>query len=62
MNRNSLKLHVVEGSVKCDFTLDLRVRDHTTRFWRCVRTAFGHFFLGSDNFMVTALGSCMKWP
>ena len=33
-----------------------------TWFWRCVGTAFGHFLLGSDNFMVTALGSCMKWP
>ena len=25
-------------------------------------TAFGHFLLGSHNFMVTALGSCVKWP
>ena len=24
--------------------------------------AFGHFLLGSHNFMVTALGSCVKWP
>ena len=40
----------------------LRVRDHTTWFWRCVGTAFGHFLLGSHNFMVTALGSCVKWP
>ena len=24
--------------------------------------AFGHFHLGSHNFMVTALGSCVKWP
>ena len=23
---------------------------------------FGHFLLGSQNFMVTALGSCVKWP
>ena len=23
---------------------------------------FGHFLLGSHNFMVTALGSCVKWP
>ena len=23
--------------------------------------AFGHFCLGSHNFMVTALGSCVKW-
>ena len=24
--------------------------------------AFGHFVLGSHNFMVAALGSCVKWP
>jgi hypothetical protein len=30
--------------------------------WRCVGTAFGRFLLGSHNFMVTALGSCVKWP
>ena len=24
--------------------------------------AFGHFLLGSHNFMVTALGLCVKWP
>jgi hypothetical protein len=24
--------------------------------------AFGHILLGSHNFMVTALGSCVKWP
>ena len=24
--------------------------------------AFEHFLLGSHNFMVTALGSCVKWP
>ena len=26
------------------------------------RTAFGHFLVGSHNFMVTALGSYVKWP
>jgi hypothetical protein len=32
-------------------------------FGGCVGTmAFGHFLLGSHNFMVTALGSCVKWP
>ena len=31
-------------------------------FWRCLGTAFGHFLLGSHNFMVMALGSCVKWP
>jgi hypothetical protein len=35
---------------------------HTTRLWRCLGIAFGHFLLGSHNFMVTALGSCAKWP
>jgi hypothetical protein len=35
----------------------------TAWFWRCVGTAFGHFLLGSHNFMVVmALGSCVKWP
>ena len=24
--------------------------------------AFGHFLLGSHNFMATTLGSCVKWP
>ena len=24
--------------------------------------ALEHFLLGSHNFMVTALGSCVKWP
>jgi hypothetical protein len=23
--------------------------------------AFGHFLLGSHNFMITTLGSCVKW-
>ena len=31
-------------------------------FGRCVGTAFGHVLLGSHNFMVTALRSCVKWP
>jgi hypothetical protein len=39
-----------------------RLRDHTTWFWRCLGTTFGHSLLGSHNFMVTALGSCVKWP
>ena len=57
MHRNSLKQHLVEEPVPYEFTLHLRVCDHTTWFWRCVRTA-----LGSHVFMVTALGSCVKWP
>ena len=24
--------------------------------------AFGHFLVGSHNFMVMALGSCAEWP
>ena len=40
----------------------LNVHDHTTWFWKCLGTAFGHFLLGSYNFMGTALGSCVKWP
>ena len=30
MNRNALKLHLVEDPVPYDFTPHLRVRDHTT--------------------------------
>ena len=53
----------------------LRVRSHmashytwrsvtttTTWFWRCVATAFGQCLLGSHNFTVMALDSCVKWP
>ena len=50
------------GLITYDFALHLRVRDHTTWFWRCVGTAFWHVLLGSHNFMVTALGSCVKRP
>jgi hypothetical protein len=52
----------------------LRARAHTTSHYtwgpvttllhdygRCVMTAFGHFLLGSHNFTVTTLGSCVKW-
>jgi hypothetical protein len=45
-----------------DFKLHLRICDHTTWYWRCVGTAFGHFLLGSHNFIVMALDSCVKWP
>ena len=48
--------------VTYDFTLHLRVCDHITRFWRFLGMAFGHFLLGSHNFLVMALGSCVKWP
>ena len=53
---------MVEGPVTYDFTLHLRVHDRTTWFWRCLGTVFGHFLLGSHNFMVAALGLCVKWP
>ena len=48
----------------------LRVRSHMAWHytWGSVTTlhdfggAFGHFLLGSHNFMAAALGSCVKWP
>ena len=36
--------------------------DHTTWFWRCLWMTFGHFLVGFHDFMVTALGSCVKLP
>jgi hypothetical protein len=36
MDRNSWKKHLVENPVTYGFTLHLRVRDHTTWFWRYV--------------------------
>ena len=62
MNRNPLKQHLIEGPVTYDITLHSRVGDHTTWSWRCIGTTFGHFHLGSHYFMVTTLGSCVKWP
>jgi hypothetical protein len=47
------------GPSTYDFTLHLRVPDHTTWLWRCLGTAFGHFLLGSHDFMVMALGLCV---
>ena len=55
-------------------TIWLRLRSHMTSHhtWGSVTTphdledvvgtAFGHFLLGSHNPVVTALGSCVKWP
>ena len=52
----------------------LRARSHMTShytggsvttqhdFGTCIGMAFGHFLLGSHNFVGTALGSCVKWP
>ena len=44
--------------------MTLEGRDHTTIwFWRCLGIALHtHFLLGSHNFKVMALGSCVKWP
>jgi hypothetical protein len=55
-------LALVEGPVTYDFTLHLRVRDHTAWFWRWVFLwwCLGTFLLGSHNFKVTALGLCVK--
>ena len=53
---------MVEDQVAHNSTLDLRICDHITWFWRRLGTAFGHFLLSSHNFMVTTLGLCVKWP
>jgi hypothetical protein len=45
-----------------NFTLRLKIHDHTTWFRRCVGMAFGRLLLGSHNLVVTALSSCVKWP
>ena len=37
-------------------------RDHMTWFWKCFGMSFRQFLLGSHDFNVTALGSCVKWP
>ena len=50
MNVISLKWHLVEGPGAYDFTLHLRIHDHTTLFWRCVGTAFGHFHQALSQF------------
>jgi hypothetical protein len=60
--QNFIKLAFGWGPGHIWLHLHLRIRDHTTWFWRCVGTAFGHFLLGSHNFTVTALGSCAQWP
>ena len=48
--------------VTYDFKLYLESVTTLHGFWEVSWTAFGHFVLGSHNFMVTALGSCVKWP
>jgi hypothetical protein len=45
VNRNSLKKHLVEGSVTYEFTQYTRgTCDRNTWFWKCHGTTFGHFF------------------
>jgi hypothetical protein len=61
LNRNKLKLHLVESPVTYDFTLHLKVCDHIRWFWRHLGKAFENFILGSHNFMVSALGSCLGY-
>ena len=62
MNRNLFKKSCGWGPVTYGFTIHLRVHDHTTWFWRCHGTTFGHFLLSSHNFMVMAPRSCVQWP
>ena len=63
VNRNPLKWHLVEGPVTCDFTLQLRVHDHTMWFWKCW-TAFGHSsfrlsqFRGHGSWLVCEVALC----
>jgi hypothetical protein len=61
MNRNTLKLHLVEGPVTHDFTLQCRICDHATLFEGVLGRPLDTFFW-AHNFMVMALGSCVKWP
>ena len=62
MNKNLLKYHLVESLITYDFTVHLRVHDHTTWFWKCLGMAFWTLLFSSHNSMVTALGLRVKWP
>jgi hypothetical protein len=63
MNKNSLKLHLVEVPVTYDFTLHSRIPDHTPHdLGGVLGRHLDTFLLGCHNFVVTALGSCVKWP
>ena len=57
MNNISLNGIWLRYPVAHDFTLHLRVHDHTTRFRKCLGQPLDNFYLGSHNFMVMALGS-----
>ena len=62
LNKNSSNQHLVEGLITYDFTLPLRAGDHTTWFWTCLGDGLWTLLLGSHNFMIMAIGSCVKWP
>jgi len=62
MNRIHWNSILVEVTVTYDFTLRLGPVTTLHDFGKCFRTAFGHFLLGSHNFMGMALGTCMRWP
>jgi hypothetical protein len=50
MKRNLLKEHLVEVMVTYDFTPHLKVRDHTTWFWRCLGTGLCTLSFGLSQF------------
>ena len=62
MNRSSLKQHMVEGPVTCDFTLHSMTRDHTGMILELSWDGLWTHHLRSNNSMVTALGLHVKWP
>ena len=62
MNRNSLKYLLVEGPITHDFTLHLGSVTTLHDFGGVLEHLLNTFLLGSHNYMVTALGSCVKCP
>ena len=62
MNRNSLKCHLVEGMVMHNFYYTWGSMTTLHEFERVVGRLLDTCLLGSHNFVVTALGSCVKWP
>ena len=60
MNRNSLKERLVLGPATRALTLELRACDYMI-FGGVVGRPLDTCF-GLSQFMVTALGSCVKWP
>ena len=53
---------MVEALVTYGFTLHSRIHYHATWFWRWSWDGLWTLFLGSQDLIVTALGSCAKWP